>query len=330
VIQALAATYPVSTICTLWNFPRSTYYHPRVAKRDAELRHALEELAAEWPTYGSRRLTAELRRNGWRVNRKRIQRLMREMGLQRPKKRRQRRTTQSQHSFPRYPNLVKDLAITHPDQVWVADITYIHWRQDEVYLAVIMDVYTRSLRGWHWARGLGEELTLTALKRALQHHCPEIHHSDQGLQYTATHYVELLKQCQVQISMAEVGEATQNGYAERLIRTIKEEAVDLSDYRDYPEAYQQIGRFLDDVYMHKRIHSSLGYLTPIEFENLWLNRHPSQSMVKFETPFGCPTFGVQYTCCKSFHSYIYNGPKNSDTKRGLNKVVKCHHAKTIF
>lgn len=278
-IQELATTYPVSTICTLWNFPRSTYYHQHLAKRDAELRQALEELAAEWPTYGSRRLTAELRRSGWRVNRKRIQGLMRAMGLQRPKKRRKRRTTQSNHSFPRYPNLVKALAITYPDQVWVADITYIHLRHEDVYLAVIMDVYTRCMRGWHLARGLGEELTLTALQRALRQRGPEIHHSDQGLQYAATRYVDLLKQCQVQISMAEVGEATQNGYAERLIRTIKEEAVDLSDYRDYHDAYQQIGRFLDDVYMHKRIHSSLGYLTPVEFENLWLNRHPAEAMV---------------------------------------------------
>lgn len=278
-IQELAATYAVSTICELWHFPRSTYYHQRFTKRDAELRKALEELSAEWPTYGSRRLTAELRRNGWRVNRKRIQRLMRAMGLQRPRKRRKRRTTQSNHSFPRYPNLVKDLAITQPDQVWVADITYIHLRHEDVYLAVIMDVYTRCIRGWHLARGLGEELTLAALQCALHQRRPEIHHSDQGLQYAATRYVELLKQCQVQISMAEVGEATQNGYAERLIRTIKEEAVDLSDYRDYHDAYQQIGRFLDDIYMHKRIHSSLGYLTPVEFENLWLNRHPAEAMV---------------------------------------------------
>lgn len=278
-IQELAATYPVSTICAVWNFPRSTYYHQRRARRDAELRQALEQLAAEWPTYGSRRLTAELRRKGWRVNRKRIQRLMREMGLQRPQKRRKHHTTQSNHAFPRYPNLVQDLVITHPDQVWVADITYIHLRQEDVYLAVIMDVYTRSIRGWHLARGLGEELTLTALQHAIQQRRPEIHHSDQGLQYAATRYVELLKQHQVRISMAAVGKATQNGYAERLIRTIKEEAVDLSDYRDYHDAYQQIGCFLEAVYMHKRIHSSLGYLTPVEFETLWRKRHESETMV---------------------------------------------------
>jgi putative transposase len=273
VIQTLADTYPVSTICELWHFPRSTYYHQGRILQDVEMRQALEHLAAEWPTYGSRRLTAQLRRVGWQVNRKRIQRLMREMGLQHPKKRRKRRTTQSDHAFPRYPNLVKDLVIRYPEQVWVADITYIHLQQEDVYLAVIMDVYTRSIRGWHLARSLGEDLTLTALQRALKVRRPEIHHSDQGLQYAATRYGDLLKRCDVQISMAEVGEATQNGYAERLIRTIKEEAVELSDYLDYHEAYQEIGRFLDDVYMHKRIHSSLGYLTPVEFESQWLSRH---------------------------------------------------------
>ena len=159
------------------------------------------------------------------------------------------------------------------------DITYIHLQEEDVYLAVLMDVYTRSIRGWHLGRGLGEELTLAALQGALKDRCPEIHHSDQGVQYAATRYVELLKQGGVQISMAEVGEATQNGYAERLIRTIKEEAVDLSDCRDYHDAYQQIGRFLDDVYMHKRIHSSLGYLTPVEFESQWLSRHQPETMV---------------------------------------------------
>ncbi len=272
-IQRLTTAYPVSMLCQLWGFPRSTYYHRSRKSQEQRLRQALEHVATEWPTYGSRRLTAQLRRVGWKVNRKRIQRLVREMGLQRPQKRRKRRTTNSDHPFPRYPNLVKDLKIVHPDQVWVADITYIHLQEEFVYLAVIMDVFTRSIRGWHLARWLDEELTLTALHRALRDRRPVIHHSDQGLHYAATRYVRLLNQVGTQISMAEVGEATQNGYAERLIRTIKEEAVELSEYRDYHDAYQQIGRFLDDVYMHKRIHSSLGYLTPIEFESQWLTQH---------------------------------------------------------
>ena len=149
------------------------------------------------------------------------------------------------------------------------DITYIHLKAEFVYLAVITDVYTRSIRGWYLSRNLDQDLTLTALKRALAHRTPEIHHSDQGVQYAATAYTDLLQAASVAISMAEMGEATQNGYAERLIRTIKEEEVDLSDYLDFADAYHQIGRFLEDVYIRKRIHSSLGYLTPVEFENQW-------------------------------------------------------------
>ena len=198
---------------------------------------------------------------------------MKEMGLKARIKRKKQRTTNSEHGFPRYPNLVIDLDVVRPEQVWVADITYIRLLKEFVYLSVIMDVFTRSIRGWHLGRNIDQELTLTALKRALGNHIPEIHHSDQGLQYAATAYVNLLDSHDVSISMADVGQAWQNGYAERLIRTIKEEEVDLSDYQDYDDAYKQIGRFLDELYIHKRIHSSLGYLTPAEFESQWLAQH---------------------------------------------------------
>jgi transposase InsO family protein len=136
-------------------------------------------------------------------------------------------------------------------------------------LAVILDVFTRALRGWALSHGLGGELSRAALHQALSCGCPTIHHSDQGVQYAATAYVELLARKNIQISMAAVGQSQQNGYAERVIRTIKEEAVYLSDYQSYEEALAQIGHFIEDVYLTKRIHSALGYLTPAEFEAQW-------------------------------------------------------------
>lgn len=204
------------------------------------------------------------------MNRKRIQRLMAKMGLQRPVKRHKTRTTNSAHEFPRYPNLVCDLQALRPDHIWVADITYVRLAREFVYLAVIMDVFTRTVRGWHLSRALDRELTLTALRCALVDHTPGIHHSDQGVQYACGNYTALLLDREVQISMALVGKPEENGYAKRLMRTIKEEEVDLSDYTDFHDAYDNLGRFLNEVYTRKRIHSALGYLTPAEFEAQWL------------------------------------------------------------
>ena len=150
-------------------------------------------------------------------------------------------------------------------------------KEDFVYLAVLMDVFTRVIRGWHLGTGLDQELTLAALRRGLEHSRPEIHHSDQGVQYAATAYVELLKEADAQISMASVGEPRENGYAERLMRTIKEEEVDLSEYEDFGDALRGLGRFLDDVYNRKRIHSSLGYLTPAEFAGQWREKHSASA-----------------------------------------------------
>jgi putative transposase len=275
VIDILAQDYPVTLVCDVLGMARSSYYYQAAeASEEAKLKKAIKEIAAEWPTYGYRRLTEQLKRNGWAVNHKRVQRLMRLMDIQSRSKRKKKRTTDSRHGLPRYPNLVLDMKIVRPDQVWVCDITYIHLHRSFVYLAVIMDVFTRGIRGWHLGRSLDHSLTLTALQRALaKHPAPAVHHSDQGIQYAATAYTQALQDAEIQISMADKGEAWQNGYAERLIRTIKEEEVDLSEYLDYHDAYQQIGRFLDDVYIHKRIHSSLGYLTPTEFEAQWREEH---------------------------------------------------------
>ena len=228
--QLVRDGYSVIVVCDVLDYPRSTYYHTAPPVPDEAVRAAIQTVVGEWPRYGYRRVTAELRRRDLPVNHKRVQRLMQVMGLQRKNKPKKRRTTNSQHAFPRYPNLVQDVAITRPDQVWVCDITYIALRRECIYLAVIMDVYTRSIRGWQLGRSLEHTLTLSALQAALKTHQPEIHHSDQGVQYAATAYTAELQAHDIQISMAEVGEPTQNGYAERLMRTIKEEEVDLSDY----------------------------------------------------------------------------------------------------
>lgn len=266
----MATHYPKTAVCQALGIVRSSLYYKPGRSELPGLKSAIGEVCADFPRYGYRRVTAELHRRRWQVNRKRVARLMAEMGLQAKKVVRKRRTTNSQHPFPRYPNLLQERVVHYPDEVWVADITYVRLKSGFVYLAVLMDVCTRTIRGWHLGRTLEQALTLQALLKALAtQHCPHIHHSDQGLQYAATEYTELLQAQGIRISMAEVGEPTQNGYAERLMRTIKEEEVDLSEYEDYHHAYQQIGQFLDDVYMHKRVHSSLQYLTPSEFEALW-------------------------------------------------------------
>jgi putative transposase len=259
---------PVEWAREVLDLAHSSYYYQRHTAQDTHLEADMQRVAGQFPTYGTRRMTHELRRTpyGYHLNRKRVQRIMRQKGWLRPVKRAKCRTTNSNHPYPRYPNRVADLVITKPDQVWVADITYTRLGQGFVYLAVVMDVFTRQIRGWHLSRNLDGRLSLAALEMGLAQHAPHIHHSDQGVQYAAGEYVAVLEHAHIQISMAAVGRAEENGYAERLMRTIKEEEVDLSDYRDFADAKGHIGRFLEDVYMTKRIHSSLGYLTPVEFE----------------------------------------------------------------
>jgi len=264
--------YPVQVVCQILGVARSSYYRPtKAAVDDQALRAAIQRLAARYPTYGSRRITQQLRRapDEWVVSRKRVQRIMRELHLQGHAPRQRVRTTNSAHGYRRYPNRVTGLTVTRPDQVWVADITYVRLQQDFVYLAVLMDVFTRALRGWHLSQHLDQTLTLRALQMALQKGLPAMHHSDQGIQYAGHVYSRLLRQHRILPSMAATGVPEENGYAERLMRTIKEEEVALSDYRNLHDARAQIGHFLEDVYQTKRIHSALGYLTPAEFEAVW-------------------------------------------------------------
>jgi putative transposase len=267
--------YPLASICRVLDLPRSTLYYRAQPQNDQEVRQAIEAVAQQFPTYGSRRVAAQVRRTPYRllVNRKRAQRIMRSMGLLRRTQPRTQRTTNSQHSFRRFPNLVADRTASEPDEIGVSDLTYVRLGDEFIYLAIVMDVLTRDIRGWQLGRTLGQELALTALQRALVHHTPVMHHSDQGIQYAAPQYIQTLQAAGIQISMAAVGEPRQNGYAERVIRTIKEEEIDLAEYRDFPDALAQIGQFIDDVYRTKRMHSALGYLTPVEFEAAWRRDH---------------------------------------------------------
>lgn len=275
-IEQLRGSYSDRLLCEALDVHRSSLYHEPRPGEDRPLREALVALAGQWPTYGYRRLTVMLRREGHTINAKRVRRLMSELGLSGEPPSRHPRTTNSVHAFPRFPNLVESLEVVRPDQVWVSDITYIRLKKEFIYLAVLMDVFSRSIRGWNLGRSLERELTLVALSRALERGRPEVHHSDQGVQYAATAYVEALTGVGTSISMAAVGEPRENGYAERLMRTIKEEEVDLTEYEDFADASRQLGRFLDEVYNRKRIHSSLGYLTPSEFEQQWIDMRRSQ------------------------------------------------------
>jgi putative transposase len=263
--------YPLQEGCQLVNLPRSSYYYVRHKPDESQLERDLKTVAGQFPKYGSRRLFQQLRRApyDYSVGRYRMRRLMREHNLLQKVRRKQYRTTNSDHPYPRFANLVQGMTIIRPDQVWVCDITYIRLFHEFIFLAVVMDVFTRAIRGWNLSRSLDGSLTLDAVLLALEDHVPEVHHSDQGVQYAAREYVNALQSRQVQISMAAQGEPRENGYAERLMRTIKEEEVELSDYQDFADANRQIGQFLKDVYNSKRIHSSLGYLTPVEFESAW-------------------------------------------------------------
>lgn len=267
-VQALSSEYATRMLCDILDIAPSTYYYRPQEGDDLGLLSLIEDVLLRFPTYGYRRVTKQLHREQHQVNHKRVLRVMRVNDLLAVVKRRVQ-TTQSGHHYGRYPNLVKDLEVVRPDQVWCADITYVRLRRQFVYLAIILDVFTRSLRGWHLGRSLSSELALTALERALSERQPEIHHSDQGVQYAATGYVERLRAIGVQVSMAAKGQPTENPYAERVIRTIKEEEVYLNEYENFADAYQQIGHFIGDVYQTKRIHSALGYLTPAEFEALY-------------------------------------------------------------
>jgi putative transposase len=234
-----------------------------------DLRDAIQKIAVQMPAYGYRRITAELRRKDWDVNRKRVLRIMREDNLLCLRGRSFVRTTDSAHKLPVYPNLAKDLIVSGLNQLWVADITYIRLQYEFVYLAVILDAHSRRVIGWALGRTLEAELAVDALKMAIRRGRVEpglVHHSDRGVQYASNAYTDLLKEHGITISMSRRGNPYDNAKAESFMKTLKYEEVYRTEYRDFDEARRRIGQFIESVYNQKRLHSALGYLPPVEFE----------------------------------------------------------------
>jgi transposase InsO family protein len=265
-IMQLSTNYPGARLGALLDCPRSSYYYQPVPTDETALRTAIEQIVIRWPYYGYRRMTAQLRREGWTVNSKVVRRLLHEFGLHGRVGRVRWHTTDSTHVLPRYAHLVRDVAASYPDQIWYADITYLRLGSRFMFLAVILDAFTRAVRGWHLGRSLSHELAVRALEQALLQRAPAIHHSDQGVQYAAHGYIARLTAHNIQISMADVGQPTQNAMAERFMRTLKEEHVDYTEYVDFRDAERQLKQWLEVEYNQQRIHSALAYATPAEFE----------------------------------------------------------------
>lgn len=276
-IAAAQISYPdlsIRRLCAAFGLSRTWWYtrptEEELAQRDTDLRDAIERLVLEFPGYGYRRVTKALQRDGWVVNHKRVLRVMRDESLLCQLERRFVRTTDSVHALRTFPNLLTDRELAGPDQAWVADLTYIRLPTTFAYLACVLDAWSRRCVGWELSRTIDTTLTLAALDHALTTRQPApglIHHSDRGVQYASAAYVARLTEAGAQVSMSAVGNPYDNAKAESFFKTLKREEVSLNHYQTFQEAHANLGRFIGDVYNTKRLHSSLGYLPPIEFEN---------------------------------------------------------------
>jgi putative transposase len=268
--------------CQLMNLPRSSYYYrsktPETSSKQRALTDRIEGIAEEFSRYGYRKVTAQLRREGLLVNHKKIQRIMRERGLGVKRRRRFVRTTDSHHPYPVYPNLIKEHVTTGINQVWVADLTYIRITMAFVYLAVILDLYSRKAIGYALSDQIDTDLSLRALQMALQRRNPPagvIHHSDRGVQYAAHEYIDVLRAYQFRISMSRKGNPYDNAAAESFIKTLKTEEVCLWEYQTMADVQRRLPYFIEDMYNQKRLHASLGYRPPVEYEAMLVPETPN-------------------------------------------------------
>jgi len=264
----------VNALCQMTGLSRAGFYRRRLPRQatpvEMEIRDRMQKIALESPAYGYRRITAELQRCGFAVNHKRVLRMMREDNLLCVRGRAFKITTDSRHHLPVYPNLAKDIQPTAVNQLWVADITYIRLRTEFVYLAVVLDAFSRRVIGWALGRTLEASLAIAALRMALLDRQPApglVHHSDRGVQYASLDYTEMLKQHKATISMSRKGNPYDNAACESFMKTLKYEEVYRNEYRDFHDARSSIGEFLERVYNQTRLHSALGYVPPAEFED---------------------------------------------------------------
>jgi putative transposase len=272
--QAAAKGEAVNALCQMTGLNRAGFYRSRTARQampvEMEIRDEMQKIAVESPAYGYRRITAELQKRGFAVNHKRVVRMMREDNLLCVRRRKFMVTTDSRHNLRIYPNLAAQITPTAINQLWVADITYIRLRVEFVYLAVVLDAYSRRVIGWALGRTLEAKLAVAALQMALAERRPEaglVHHSDRGVQYASQDYTGLLQQHNVEISMSRKGNPYDNAACESFMKTLKYEEVYRNEYRDFEEARASLSGFLERVYNQKRLHSALGYLPPAEFES---------------------------------------------------------------
>ena len=274
------STLPTAHVCKLLGTHRSSFYlwqkRAPSTNSDGTLRQSMHVIAQEFPGYGYRRITVELHRRKITVNHKKVLRLMHEEKILCKRKSFKPKTTNSNHGLPLYPNIVRDIVVTRPNQIWVSDITYIHLEEGFVYLASILDIFGRKCVGWAMSRRIDAQLALTALESAIAQRAifglnGLIHHSDRGVQYASHLYVECLAKHGILISMTQTGNPRENAFAESFFKTLKVEEVYLKDYKTFEDAYHNIQQSIEDVYNAKRIHSSIGYKTPNEMEAEVLN-----------------------------------------------------------